>query len=300
MKKTTRRYGALAGFASLLLMTPVMAQDDVEVRVEPVAGNIYALFAQGGNIGVSVGEDGVFMIDDQYAPLTAKIIAAIATLSDQPVRFLINTHYHGDHTGGNENMGKAGTVIIGHDNIRARLQARPLGQSGGWTEEGGRHGLPVITFNAEMSFHLNGDEARAVHFANGHTDGDSLIHFKGANVIHMGDLMFNGLYPYIDVDAGGSVDGMLAAYEAAIAMSDADTKIIPGHGPLSDRAGMMANRDMIQTVRDRVAAMIAEGKSMDEIVAAAPSAEFDEDYTWSFIGPERFVRSVYNSLVSEG
>lgn len=298
MEKTSKHLTAALGLALMLASPPAMAQgmDEVQMKIEPVRGNIYALYGSGGNIGVSVGDDGVFLIDDQYAPLTDKVMAAIATLSDQPVRFLINTHYHGDHTGGNENVGKGGTTIVAHDKLRARLEVRPLDHSGGWTEDGAAYGLPIITFNDQMSFHLNGDEARAIHFPDAHTDGDSLIHFKGANVIHMGDLMFSGLYPYIDVDAGGNVDGVLAAYTVAIEMSDDDTKIIPGHGPLSDKAGMIENRAMIQAVRDRVAALIADGKSLDEVLAAAPSAEFDAAYTWSFIDPAKMVTSVFRSL----
>lgn len=270
--------------------------DAIDVRIEPVRGNVHVIFGEGGNIGVSVGDDGVFLIDDQLAPLTDRILAAIAEVSDQPVRFLINTHYHGDHIGGNEKLGKTGTIILAHDKVRARLLSLPLNQSGGWIEVGAAIGLPVITFNDQLSFHLNGDEARATHVANAHTDGDSFIHFEGADVIHMGDLMFNGLFPYIDVDAGGNVDGVLAGYDQALALAGDETLIIPGHGPLATKKDLSSNRAMIQVVRDRVAALIAEGKSLDEVLAAAPSAEYDETYTWGFIDPVKFVTSIYRSL----
>jgi glyoxylase-like metal-dependent hydrolase (beta-lactamase superfamily II) len=288
--------GALA-----LSANPLAAQDwdSVEVQTEHVGGNIYALFARGGNIGVSVGDDGVFLIDDQYAPLTAKILAAIGEISDQPVRYLFNTHYHGDHTGGNENLGRSGTLIVAHDKLRARLQQRPVEKSGGWTAEGAAHGLPVVTFNDRLSFHLNGDEARAIHVANAHTDGDSFIHFKGANVIHTGDLMFNGLFPYIDVDAGGNVDGVLEGYDQVLALADDQTRVIPGHGPMATKRELISNRAMIQTVRDRVAALIADGKSLEEIQVAAPAAEYDEAYTWGFINAEKFVTAIHRSLAGD-
>lgn len=295
---TAIRNSTFAAAMALILATPAAAQDwdSIEVKTEHVRGNIYALFARGGNIGVSVGEDGVFMIDDQFAPLTTKIQAAIAEISDQPVRYLINTHYHGDHTGGNENMGKAGTLILSHDKLRARLMERPLGASGGWSEEGAAYGLPVITFNDQMSLHLNGDEARTTHVPNAHTDGDSFIHFKDANVIHTGDLMFNGMYPYIDVDGGGNVRGVLKGYDQLLALANDETRIIPGHGPMAVKADLQTNRAMIQAVSDRVAMMIAEGKSLDQVLAAGLSADYDEAYTWSFINAEKFVTSVYRSL----
>lgn len=288
---------AMAGILALSA-TQATAQDQprVEVRTEHVRGNIYALFARGGNIGVSVGDDGVFLIDDQYAPLTPLILAAIVEISDQPVRYLINTHFHGDHTGGNENMGKSGTLILAHDNVRAGLMSHP---PGGWTDEGAAYGLPVITFNDQLSFHLNGDEARAIHVANAHTDGDSFIHFKGANVIHMGDIMFNGRFPYIDVDAGGNVDGVLAGYDQALALANEQTLFIPGHGPMADWDDVVSNRAMIQTVRDRVAALIADGKSLEEVLSAAPAAEYGEAYTWAFINAAKFVTAVYRSLTGE-
>ena len=288
---------AMAGILALSA-TQTTAQDQprVEVRTEHVRGNIYALFARGGNIGVSVGDDGVFLIDDQFAPLTPLILAAIVEISDQPVRYLINTHFHGDHTGGNENMGKSGTLILAHDNVRAGLMSHP---PGGWTDEGAAYGLPVITFNDQLSFHLNGDEARAIHVAHAHTDGDSFIHFKGANVIHMGDIMFNGRFPYIDVDAGGNVDGVLAGYDQALALANEQTLFIPGHGPMADWDDVVSNRAMIQTVRDRVAAMIADGKSLEEVLSAAPAAEYGEAYTWAFINAAKFVTAVYRSLTGE-
>ena len=296
MIKVHLGFGLLAA-ASLLAPTAVAQDwDTVELTAEHVRDGIHVLFGLGGNIGVSAGADGVFLIDDQFAPLTPKVRAAIAEISDQPIRFLINTHYHGDHTGGNENLGTAGTVIVAHDELRTRLLARPLEDSGGWTEEGAVHGLPVITFNDELSFHLNGDEARAIHVPNAHTDGDSFIHFKSTNVIHMGDLMFNGLFPYIDVDAGGNVDGVLAGYVRALALTDEDTLVVPGHGPVATKKDLISNRAMIQTVRDRVAALIGERKSLEAVLAAAPTAEYDEAYTWSFIDPEKFVTSVYVSL----
>lgn len=276
------------------------AQDmaDVEIRTEKVSGNIYVLFGAGGNIGVSVGDDGVFIVDDQFAPLTEKIKAAIAALSDKPIRFAINTHFHGDHTGGNENLGKEGTVIVAHDNVRVRMSEgsfvkafdmRTPPQTGA--------PLPVVTFNDQAGLHLNGEQARMHHVSNAHTDGDSIVHFEGSKVVHMGDTFFMGSFPFIDVPNGGSIDGVIATASKVLSMIDDETRIIPGHGPVTDNKGLAAYRDMLATVRGRVAKMKAEGKTLDEIQAANPVEEFIEANS-GFGGewPKAFVGFVYNSL----
>ncbi len=274
------------------------AQDTVEIKTEKVGGNIYVLFGEGGNIGVSVGEDGVYIVDDQYAPLTEKIRAAIAALSDKPIRFAINTHFHGDHTGGNENLGKDGTVIVAHDNVRIRMSEgsfikafnnRTPAQTG--------VALPVVTFNDQAGLHLNGEQARMHYVANAHTDGDSIVHFEGSNVVHMGDTFFAGMFPFIDVDSGGSVEGMIAAANKVLAMVNDETRIFPGHGQVTDSKGLTTYRDMLVTVRGRVAGMKAAGKSLEEVQAENPVADFLD----SFVGfnaewPKQFVGFVFNSL----
>jgi glyoxylase-like metal-dependent hydrolase (beta-lactamase superfamily II) len=285
-----------AGVASV---GPMTAQefDDVVVETVAVGEGVWMLKGRGGNIGVSAGDDGVLLIDDQYAPLTAKIRAAVAQISDQPIRFVLNTHWHGDHTGGNENLGQTGALIVAHENVRARMSIeqfmeffdRAVPASPG-------EALPVVTFTDSVTFHLNGEEIRAFHVSSAHTDGDSIIHFPRANVLHAGDVFFNGVYPFIDVGSGGSVDGLIAAVERALALANDETKIIPGHGPLSGRKELAAYRDMLVAIRDKIAPMVAAGRSLEEIRAAGPTASFDEQWGGGWIAPEDFVSFVYDSL----
>lgn len=286
--------------AVLLLALPAAAQQDfskVEVQAQDLGHGIHMLIGAGGNIGVSAGEDGVFLVDDQYAPLTDKILAAVGKISDQPVRFVLNTHWHGDHTGGNENMGKKGALIVAHDNVRRRMSTEQfLELFNQKVEPSPEVALPVVTFAEGVSFHVNGEEIHAFHMPNGHTDGDSVVHFKGADIVHMGDLFFNGMYPFIDTSSGGSIDGMIAAADQVLGMVTDSTKIIPGHGPLGSKADLQAYRDMLQGVRDAVAALVKEGKSLDEVKAAAPTQAFDEKWGGGFMKAEVFVPIVYESL----
>ena len=264
----------------------------VEIKTEKLADGLYVLFGQGGNIGLSIGEDGAFIIDDQFAPLTEKIMAAIRALTDKPVRFVLNTHWHGDHTGGNENFGKAGAMIVAHENVRRRMNPAEFKDVVGRTQQAPVAALPVVSFADGITFHWNGETIRAVHVAKSHTDGDALIHFVNANVIHMGDTFFNGRYPFIDVASGGSVEGMIASTSRAIAMATQGTRVVPGHGEVTDPGKLRAFRDMLVTVRDRVAPMIAKGMTEDQIVAAKPTADLDAAWGQS----ERFVRGVSQSL----
>lgn len=265
--------------------------DDVTIKTEKVQGNIYVLFGAGGNIGVSVGEDGVFIVDDQFAPLTDKIKAAIAKLSNQPIRFAINTHFHGDHTGGNENFGKTGTVIVAHDNVRVRMSQETFIKAFNTrTPASPKIALPVVTFNDKASLHLNGEEARLIHVENAHTDGDSHVFFKASNVLHMGDTFFHRSFPFIDVDNGGSIDGMIESARRALSMIDADTKVIPGHGAVTDKMGLQRYLDVLRGSREIIAALKADGKSLEDIQAANPLADFADfvegsgaDWTNSFI-----------------
>src|SRR4051812_45330333 len=244
---------------SALLSLAAAAQSDrfdkVEIKTTRLTQSLYLLEGEGGNIGVSVGDDGVFVIDDQFAPLTARILAAIKTISDKPVRFVINTHWHFDHTGGNENFGKTGVTIVAHDNVRKRLATKtPIEFFKSAYGPTPAAGLPVLTFKDTVTFHLNGDEAMAIHAPNAHTDGDSIIHFKNVNVVHMGDTYFNGLYPFIDTGTRGSVKGMIAAADRALQITDDTSRIIPGHGPLSNKAELREYRAMLVKIYANVTA----------------------------------------------
>ena len=255
-------------------------------EISAIKDGIHVIMGRGGNIGVSVGEDGVFMIDDQFAPATEAILGQVKTVTDQPVRFLVNTHFHRDHTGGNENLGKAGVLIFAHDNVRARLLAG----------DAPADALPVVTFNDTTTFHMNGQTVRVFHTANAHTDGDAMIHFQEADVIHMGDTFFNGFYPFIDSRSGGSIEGVFRSIDLVLELADAETVIIPGHGPIADRDDLIAYRDMLTKARDAISPLIADGKSVEEIVAAAPTKEFDARWGGGFLNPERFHRVMHAAL----
>lgn len=287
--------------AAPLALVTVQAPDfsKVEVTTTKVAEGVYMLQGSGGNIGVSAGEDGVFLIDDQYAPLTDKLKAAVAAVSNKPIRFLLNTHWHGDHTGGNENLGQGGVLIVAHENVRRRMSVEQFIEAfGAKVPPSPKAALPVVTFTDAVTFHLNGDEIRSFHVPPAHTDGDSIIHFKGANVVHMGDCFFNGLYPFIDVSSGGSVDGMVAAANKVLGMVDSSTRIIPGHGPLGDREALRAFRDMLVSVRSRIEPMLAAGNTKEQVVAAKPTQDLDQRWGKGFLKPDAFVEIVYASLNS--
>ncbi len=292
-----------AVLAALTLALPALAQpdpDQVTIETTKVADGVYMLQGAGGNIGVSVGEDGVFLIDDQYAPLTEKIRAAVAAISDQPIRFVLNTHWHGDHTGGNENLGEAGALIVAHDNVRRRMSAEHFNELFGRTTPASPAGaLPVVTFTDAVTFHLNGEEIHAFHLPPAHTDGDSVVHFKKSDVVHTGDLFFNGMYPFIDIWSGGSVDGYIAAVERVLGMVGDGTRIISGHGPHSGRAELVEFLAMLKEVRAAVAVHVDAGKSLEETLAAKPTAALDEKWGGGFLNAERFTTIVYKSLKAE-
>jgi cyclase len=282
------------------LAAPAFAQQDlsqVEIQTQKLADTVYMMTGSGGNLGLSVGEDAVFLIDDQFAPLTPKIQAAIAKITDKPVKFVLNTHWHFDHTGGNENLGKAGGIIFAHENVRKRLSAEGLIEFLGMkTQPEPKVALPVITFTRDLTFHLNGDEVLVLHVARAHTDGDSIVHFRKSNVIHTGDVFFNKLYPFIDTSSGGTADGVLKAADLVLRLADDDTKIIPGHGPLGNKADLQAYRDMLAAVSGRVRQLVRQGKTLDEVVAAKPTAKFDEIWGKGFLPPEKFVAMLYGNL----
>jgi glyoxylase-like metal-dependent hydrolase (beta-lactamase superfamily II) len=270
--------------------------DAVQIKTTQVAGGIYMLEGEGGNIGVSTGEDGVFLIDDQFAPLTPKIVAAVKAISDKPVRFLLNTHWHGDHVGGNENLGKAGVVIIAHDNVYKRMSVggaiQLLKQN---YAPAPKAALPAISFSTTATFHLNGDDVTSIHLPPAHTDGDSFVRFTKANVIHTGDVFAAYRYPFIDIESGGSVKGVLLAIDRTLPLLDDNTKVIPGHGGLSSKKDVLTYRKMISTVIGRIEPMATSGKTLEQVLAAKPTREFDEEWG-KFRKPEAFVEIVYNGL----
>ena len=291
---------ALAGSLVAVSALPAVAQEDfsaVEIKAEKVADGIYMLTGSGGNLGLSVGEDGAYLIDDQYAPLTGKILAAVKELTAKPVRFVVNTHYHGDHTGGNENMGEAGALLVAHENVRRRMATGTFMEAfNRQVEPAPAAALPVVTFSDAVSFHWNGEEIRAFFVGPAHTDGDSIIHFVKADVFHMGDTLFNGMYPFIDVSAGGRIDGMITAADRVLKVAGDTTRLIPGHGPLATKADLQAYRDMLAQVRDRVAKLKAEGKTAEQIVAAKPTADLDEKWGGGFMEPDNWVGLVIESM----
>ncbi|MBL8982978.1 MAG: MBL fold metallo-hydrolase [Gemmatimonadetes bacterium] len=268
--------------------------DTVQVRPVELAKGLHVLFGAGGNIGVSVGDDAVFIIDDQFAPLTPKIVAAIRTLSDKPVKFVVNTHWHFDHTGGNENFGKSGAMIVAHDNVRKRMSTEQFMAAMNRREPPSpKAALPVVTFNDGVTFHINGDSMVVTHVPPAHTDGDAIIHFVKANAIHMGDAFNNTGLPFIDLSSGGSVHGIIGAADKAYALSNAQTKIIPGHGQVTDRNRLKAWRDAIYAARERIQQEVRAGKTIEQVLALKLTAAYEKDWPG---GHERFVRAVYEEL----
>ena len=267
----------------------VRGQDfsEVEVKVHPVAGQVYYLEGSGGNIGLFVGDDGVFLIDDQYAPLTDKIVAAVRTVSQKPIRFLVNTHMHPDHTGGNENFGNMGILIFGHDNVRSQMAVA------GYTQT-----PPLITFGEDMSFHINGETVYVFKVPDAHTNGDSFILFNESNVIHTGDVYRTTTYPYIDTSNGGSFLGQIKALDLLIEVADSDTKIIPGHGVVSNVAEVRAFRDMLLVLRDRIKASIVAGRTLEQIQAEGLTEDYDARWASSSrIGSaESLIEAAYKDM----
>jgi glyoxylase-like metal-dependent hydrolase (beta-lactamase superfamily II) len=291
----------LAPALALALAAPLQAQQQdfskVEVKAEKVAEGVYMLTGAGGNIGLSIGKSGSLVIDDQYAPLSDKILAMIKTLSPDPVRFVVNTHWHGDHTGGNENLARTGAFLVAHENVRKRMGSEQfIALFNQKVPASPEAALPVVTFAEGVSFHWNGDEVRAYHVAPAHTDGDTVVQFVKADVVHMGDCFFNGNYPFIDTSSGGKVDGVVAAADRVLAGVSEKTRIIPGHGPVASKADLQAYRDTVKAIRDRVAKLKAEGKTKEAAVAAKPSAEFDAKWGQGFVKPDVFVGLVYDAL----
>jgi glyoxylase-like metal-dependent hydrolase (beta-lactamase superfamily II) len=278
---------------------PAAAQQDfskVEIKTERLAPGVAVLFGAGGNIGLSYGEDGNVLIDDQYAPLTDKVAAAIAALDPDPVKFVINTHWHGDHTGGNENFGKRGAVILAHDNVRTRMTSEQVMKALNMTvPPSPKDALPVVTFGDGVTLHVNGDTLHVIHLAHAHTDGDALVHWQKADVLHMADaFMHRETFPFIDLGSGGSIDGLIAAANRGLAFARPSTRIIPGHGPVATRAELVAYRDMLVDVRAKVAAAIAAKRTLAQLQATKPVARYGMPD--GFVKPDQFVEAVYTSL----
>ena len=305
--RTRNFVGTLAVAAALFMPCAARTQEQdfskVQIKVTKVSGNIYMLEGAGGNIAASVGDDGIVIVDDEFAPLAAKIAAALKNLgiTDKPVRFVINTHYHGDHTGGNANFAKDGSTLIAQDNVRKRLEGDGVAGNGGSVKMENKPAekiaLPIITFEHDVTVHLNGEDIRALHFPAGHTDGDAIIYFPKNNVVHMGDDFVRYGFPFIDVAAGGSVQGMIAACEKSIAQLPADVKVIPGHGALSNADDVRVYIKMLQETSAAVGAAIKANKSLDEMKKEkilAPWSKFSSEAQ----SEDVFIETLYYSLTN--
>ncbi len=300
--KKLRSSVLLSACASLCILasSSVFAHEHAKknpIQTQKLTDSIYFLSGKGGNLAVSVGIDGTFLIDDKFAPLSDAIIKSIKKVGGDVPKFVINTHFHGDHTGGNEEFGKQGSVIVAHDSVRERLKqdnfikeflfrfpAQP------------REGLPVVTFSDTITFHLNDDKIDIVHVPTAHTDGDSVVHFTKANVVHMGDLFFNGFYPFIDVTHGGSLLGLIAGIESILELTDDKTVIVPGHGPVANKQDLSNYNDMLKFAHKRLSDLKNAGKTIDEAVAAKPLASLESEWGDGNFTSEKWIRKLYESL----
>lgn len=274
-----------------------VTKEQVTIESIRITDNIYMLRGKGGNMGVFIGKDGTFLVDDQFAPLSDKIITAITDLGGEVPKFIINTHYHGDHTGGNENFGKYGALIVSHDNVRERLK------NGSYIEVFDKKrgpvpaiGLPVITFADEITFHLNNELVKIAHAPGSHTDGDAFIVFESANVVHAGDLVFNGFYPFIDVSHGGSLQGMIDGVKRLLTFTDTETVIIPGHGPVADRDDVVEFLAMLETAQERLSKLKKEGKSVQEVIALNPLADFEDEWGGVMFTGAKWIEIVFPGI----
>jgi glyoxylase-like metal-dependent hydrolase (beta-lactamase superfamily II) len=277
------------------------AQDEnnITIKTTKLTDSIYMLEGSGGNVIVSVGQDGVFMVDDQFAPLTVKIKDAFSKITDKPIKFVINTHSHPDHTGGNENLGETGAIIVSHDNVKKRLSTEqfsdffkrsvpPLSEKG----------LPIITFSDNMSIYQNDDEINIIHMDNGHTDGDSIVYFTKNNVIHVGDDFSDKAYPFIDISSGGTIDGLISSLKTISLIIKDNTKVISGHAGISNKTKVNEYANMLIDVRNQISQMITEGKSLEDIISLQPTSKYDKIYyDYTNIKPKDFVTLVYQSLI---
>ena len=306
------RIGMMAGATALLLAGAAIAQQTppaapppldfskVEIKTTDLGDNVYMLEGQGGNITVAVAKDGVIMVDGEFAPLHDKIKAAIATVSNQPIKYLINTHFHGDHSGGNEPFAKDGVTIVAEVNVKNRLAAGTTnGLTGAKTPPAPADALPLTTYTGAYHIRMRGRVADLKHVANAHTDGDTYVWFKTANVLSTGDTFTNGRYPNIDFANGGNIKGMIAATASYLKLVNDKTRVVPGHGPLADKAALTEYRTMLITARDRMAKLVKDGKSEDDVVAAKPFADLDTKWAPNELASKNFIRVVYHSLADK-
>lgn len=295
MKTTLFAYAFAALATAVYAQPPQPDFSKVEIKTTKISNNFYTLDGQGGTIGVLVGPDGIFMVDSQFAPLSQKIAAAIHQISDKPIRFMVNTHVHGDHTGGNENFAKMGATIFSRGELRYRLAHPSPGANGAPGVAAPAAALPVVTYEGPVTIHMDGEEVQLIPIRRAHTDGDTLVRFVSNDVLMTGDYYRSIQFPNIDRTNGGSLNGMIEGLGVTIGMAGPNTKIIPGHGPMVDRAAVIAHRDMILAIRDKVAELVKQGKSEDEVLAAKPTSGYDSIPNASTTS-ERFVRQLYAEL----
>lgn len=282
----------------LVLTCIAAAQQDyskVEMKLQKLSDTVYLLQGAGGNIGLSVGPDGVLVIDDEYAPLAPKIREAIKGITDKPVRWILNTHWHGDHTGSNAEFAKTGTEIIAQDNVRKRLMTGSPNLRGRKVDPAPVEALPVLTFDNSLTVHINGEDIRALHYANGHTDGDAIIFFPKSNVVHMGDDFFNFNFPFVDLDSGGSVRGMSKNVRGVLADLPDDVKVIPGHGALATKAELKKFADMLDDCVALVQAALKKKMTLEQMKQQKVLAKYDQ-LGWQFIPTDFFIETVYHDL----
>ncbi len=272
----------------------------VEIKTTNLGDGLYMLEGQGGNITVATAKDGIIMVDGEFAALHDKIKAAIAVISNQPIKWLIDTHFHGDHTGGNAPFAKDGATVVAHANVKTRLAAGTSnGLTGAKTPPADASALPAKTYTDSFKIMMSGRVADLKHIANAHTDGDTYVWFKTANVLATGDTFTNGRYPNIDFANGGNIKGMIAAADAYMKLANDKTRIVPGHGPIGDKAALLDYHTMLVTARDRMATLVSEGKSEDDVVAAKPFADLDVKWAPSELASKNFIRVVYHSLADK-
>lgn len=291
---------------SFLLLWPVLMahaqNEEVTITIDTLSQKTFMLTGNGGNIGIYLGENQVFMVDDQFAPLSEKIKAAISTLTNKPITYLVNTHMHGDHTGGNVNFNTDETVLVAQDNVRKRLKSsgEEKVKANEMTQEQYENTLPEITFSEDLTFHDGDETVMAFHVHNAHTDGDTMIYFVNENVLHMGDTYFAGRYPYIDLNSGGSINGYIAAHKKALLVIDGDTKIIPGHGRPSNKVELETYVKVLEDIKETIQKEVTAGKSLEEVKSnSSLTSKYDADYGNGYINPERMRETVYNSLISK-
>ena len=285
----------LGGIAAVVVAQQDMSK--VEINTEKLADGIWVLYGAGGNIGLCSGPDGALMIDDQYAQLSDKLLTAMKAANDAPLRWVVNTHWHGDHVGGNEAMAAAGATLIAHDRVRERMME---GQDNKFfqrkVDPAPAKALPIVTFSDTTELHVNGEDAVAFHVPPAHTDGDVVVWFPKANVVHMGDTYLSSMYPIIDLESGGSINGLVAASESVLKRIDDQTKVIPGHGTVSDKAGLQKWHGMLVGTRAAVAKLVKEKKTLDQAVAAKPTAPWDDVWGKGFMKPDLYTKVLYTEL----